>query len=204
MDMKEVKYNYLGREETYGESQKCINLIKKFNQFTKKVYGIEFSIFGYDEILGYSNDFGYYKLYNYGGETPLELKYGFNEDEVFFRLLDYFLINAGMYYEYDNREKFQKDFKNRFSDLDFKKINQRDINVYDEYFNDLYYYEYALDKWDKYYDGNIPLEIIGYYQNILNNDSWSNVQKVIWKYNLEIKKFDCKKNEKVRKLERNS
>ena len=82
--------------------------------------------------------------------------------------------------------------------MDFKPLYDLEDN---RYFQCLYFAEYALDNWNKYYDGNIPEKIIKYYENYLNNIWWSIEQSVIWTYNLETKKFDYTKKEKVRKRE---
>ena len=206
MDMKEAKYKYLGREETYGESQKCLQLIKKFNEFTKKVYGIEFSIFGYDEILGYSNDFGYYVLIDgdNGRTEPIVYNYGLDFQEAFFKIINSFLFNSSSYFEIDNREKLSVDFEQRFNNFEFK-ISDKDIDsfeFYGSYIPSFYSTEYCLNKWNKYYDGNIPQEIIKFYEDYINNDPRNEKYCISWKYNLETKRFDCIKREKVRKLER--
>lgn len=61
--------------------------------------------------------------------------------------------------------------------------------------------EYILDKWDKYYNGKLPEEIISYYENYLNNNQWTKDQNVIWTYDKETKKITCQKIQ-TKKLER--
>ena len=57
-------------------------------------------------------------------------------------------------------------------------------------------YEYILDKWDKYFDGNISEKIIEEYENKLNSLELNNKS---YKYNKEIKKFEVIINNRIRK-----
>ena len=56
-----------------------------------------------------------------------------------------------------------------------------------------------MEKWNIYYDDNIPHELIKSYEDYLSTGWWSKGQNVIWTYNPDTLKFDCKKNNKTKK-----
>ena len=199
MYSKDLKEKYLGREELYSETQKCIKLNGRFKKFTKKVYGMEFNIFSYCEIFGYLNGEGYYVLEDgdNGRIEPTVIKYGLNEEEAFFKILDTFLYGCGANYELDNRKKLVKEFIERYHKYGFKIEN----GMIDNYLGTIYIAEYCINKWNKYFDGNIPQEVINHYVEYVNDDYRNEMHGVNWWYNSEKKQFECEKRIKVRKKE---
>ena len=192
------------RKTTKVEKQKCRELNKMFKEFTKKVYGQEEDIFSYDEWFGYLEDYGYYLLVDGdpGKCLPYLNNYGMDKEKAFVLIIYNFLIGMHQHYEFQNRRILCKDFQDRFGIFGFKNSdkNFNELDFFDNYFNCLYYAEYDLDKWNKYYDGNTPDEIIKYYENYLNDIWWTKEKGITWKYDVENKKFNCQKNQKIKKL----
>ena len=147
----------------------------------------------------YLDNYGFYELVDvdrgYFDLIPL----GENIQEVINYSINKMLSMLSHDYEFKNRQRLNKEFAERFEDFNFKPLYNLDSN---RYFSCLHFAEYAIDKWDKYYNGNLPDEIVIYYENYLNNIWWTKEQHVVWNYDKVNKKFNCKKNVKIKKLEK--
>ena len=193
------------RKITKLEMQKEIELYKMFKEFNKKVHDDEEDIFSYDEWFEYLENFGYYILVDGdpGKCLPYLDSYGLEKEKAFISIINNYLSMNAIRYELDNRKKLSNDFQERFGIYGFNILDKKfnSLEFFDNYFTCLYFLEYNIDKWDKYYDGNIPVDMIKYYEEDLNNNWWSKEKNLTWEYDSNTKKFNCKRNIKVRKLE---
>ena len=176
--------NYNAKEQE--KIDKLEALIKNFQQ---KVFPQEKSIIpsgtvahGYLENYGYyiitDADRGYYDVYNYGLDLDIAFK----------SMITDILFSWAINHEFNNRPNLKIDFYNRFSTF-FD-------NTYEPCF---YFAEYCLEKWQIYYDGVVPADIINYYENYLN--SLEIKKNVVWRYDEDTQKLKCVKII-VRKLEK--
>lgn len=181
------KYFY-DRKTTEHEEQKMDELKTKMRAFAKKVGISDCGL----ELAGYLDDYGYYKLWD-EHRSKIGLMYlGEDIDEVFDVCIRMTLSSISNRYEFLNRKELQNDFKIRFHDIGF--VDEVRTNcILDNYCPQFYYYEYELGIYDKYYEGNIPQEIVERYTNSLNNFWWSKEQGVKWEYDYNTKKFNCSK-----------
>ena len=190
---------FFNHKQTKNERKKCKDLYNMFKYFTKKVYGENEDIFSYNEWFGYLDEYGYYILVDGdpGKCLPYLENYGIDKDIAFYQIISRFLDLNSHYYEFNNRSELEKDFVNRFGEFDFKPLYGLERN---RYFGCNYFAEYAMDKWDKYYDGSVPEKIIEDYEKYLNDIWWSKEQGVMWNYDINNKKFNCQRNQKIKKL----
>ena len=172
--------------------------VKKFIQKTKLSKDLSYKPYALISP-SYLDNYGYYELVDvdrgYFDLIPL----GENIQEVINYSINKMLSMLSHDYEFKNRQRLNKEFAERFEDFNFKPLYNLDSN---RYFSCLHFAEYAIDKWDKYYNGNLPDEIVIYYENYLNNIWWTKEQHVVWNYDKVNKKFNCKKNVKIKKLEK--
>lgn len=190
---------FVDRKKTEFEKSKELEVYNMVFDFLKKTFNISGDNFknliyrmGYFSFGAYLEDYGFYSLSDADrGYYDIEY-YGEDINIAFYKLVDDILFDYAHDNERDNRKKYMSDFDTRF-----------DVKG-NKYFSSLYETEYIIDKWDKYYEGNIPEYIIAYYEEQINDFVWSQENNTYWKYNRETKKFEPtkKKYNKVRKLEK--
>lgn len=172
--------------------------VKKFIQKTKLSKDLSYKPYALISP-SYLDNYGYYELIDvdrgYFDLIPL----GEDGDKVISYSIYKMLSMLSHDYEFKSRKELEIDFNNRFGNFNFMPLYDLESN---RYFQCLYFAEYAIDKWNMFFDDNIPGQIIKHYEDYLNNIWWSKEQGVIWKYDIDNKKFDCQKNVKVRKLEK--
>ncbi len=174
-------------ERSANEIRKTEELYELVNYFFRKVYDYQEDIF-YELLhsdycsLGYLKDIGYYAVedmergqYSFPDGLPCQ-----NLNKAFSILVNGLLKSESIEYEYKNKEKLVKESSKNNGDYNSLVVK----------------YEYILDKWYKYYDGNIPNDIIKEYENKLNNLELNNIN---YKYNKKTKKIDVITNDKIRK-----
>lgn len=175
------------RKQSKMEKKKLKEFKMLIKDFCKKVYGDD----NYNSFLinyasiGYLEDYGYYTITDADRGYCDVFNFGENINEAFKNIIIDVLFNHSINYEFENREILEQDFIKRF-----------DI----EYFGCLYFAENSLKHWNKYYDGNIPDNIINYYENYLNSIWWSEENNINWSFNLDTKKFNYKINTKIKKI----
>ena len=164
------------------------------NGFYQKVYGDDnynaFLI--YYLSIGYLEDYGYYATTDADRGCKNIINLGEKVDDAFVSFINDSLFSYAVDFECTNRDKLKKDFANRFGDM--------------EYFHCLYYAEYELNQWSKYYDGNIPNNIIEEYEKYLNSILLDDKGKRNWIFDIEQGLFTYKdnKDKKVRELKANN
>lgn len=183
------KKYFCNKEKTTIEHEKgeaLANLIKDFctKLYNEKMRNYQFLPSGYI-TYNYLENYGYYFITDADRGWRSVINLGEDTNRAFILLVSDILFVHSMYYELENREKLQADFKNRFGDI--------------EYFGCLYYAEIAFQEWLKYYNDNVPIEIINYYEDYLNSVWWSKENNLNWKYNPNTKLFDCHTIEKTKK-----
>ena len=183
-----IRKYFFDRKATENEIQKMDDLAIKIEEFAKKV-----DLDDYDfKFAGYLDNYGYYILFDedrgWYGLMPL----GEDIEEAFSNCISISLSYISHYYELKNRDELQKNFNSRFSNMGFV-IKETDEYILEDYCPLFYDHEYELSVYDKYYDGNIPTEIIERYTNSLNNFWWSKEQGVKWEYDYNTKRFNCSK-----------
>lgn len=182
------KKYFLERKLTENEQQKKEELFQLINNFINKVYSEELSFqefisTGYVSV-SYLNDFGYYIVSDRDRGHYEVINYGEDTFIAFQKIITEFLFSHSFNYEMNNREQLKHDYKIRFN----KEYNQC-----------LSFTEYCLNKWNIYFDNNIPNEIINYYEKYLNSVNYEQPDK-IWIYNIETKSFNLKTKDIVMKL----
>ena len=135
------------------------SLILSFYQkvFTEKTTAIKPSQFFFDVAnCGYLEDdnCGYYTIHENDWHKYVVISYGEDIDGVFLDVANEIINLKADNKLYKHRKEINNSLKKRF----------KNINNYE----DIFYAEYALNKWDKYFDGNIPKRIIAYYEFMLN------------------------------------
>lgn len=187
---------FVDRKRTEFEKSKELEVYNMVFDFFKKTFNISVDNFknliyrmGYFSFGGYLDNYGFYSLSDADrGYYDIEY-YGEDINVAFYRLVDDILFDFAYDNERENRRKNMIDFDTRFDGKDNK------------YFPSLYETEYMIDKWDKYYEGNIPEYIINYYEEQINDFVWSQENNVYWGYNRETRKFESiKRHNKIKKL----
>lgn len=162
------------------EKNKVEELKKLLKDFYNKAYETkgdlkEFIPYAYS--IGYLEKYGYYTMVD-GDRGIYEVtSLGKNLNPAFKFIMTELLTTDSTYYETENRQTLKKEFSSRFGDI--------------EYFHCLYFAEYCMEKLNKYYEGNIPEEIVRYYEEYLNNNSWSEENNIAWIYDPNKVKFNC-------------
>ena len=176
------KYNVKEQEEFDKLKALLIN-------FQQKAFPQEKSIIPSGIVTyGYLENFGYYVIENSDRGHYTVCNYGLDLDIAFKSIIKDILFSWAIDYEFDNRANLKIDFYNRFS------------TFFDATYEPCFYFaEYCLEKWQIYYEGIVPTDIINYYENYLN--SLEIKKNVIWRYDEKIQKLKCVKII-VRKLEK--
>ena len=162
---------FLAHQRTKLEQAKIDDLSNLISDFYQKVYnnpefGIDNTHFFFDFIdYGYLEDYGYYIVRNANQNYYTVTCYGEDINHIFIDVVNN-IINSKAYNElYKHRKQIKKNVYYRF----------RSSENYERIFSA----EYALDKWSKYFDGDIPEEIAASYENILNSEYNSEARVII-------------------------
>ena len=198
---KEVDYNiflihnnyelikkYVKNTKSNDEFAKTELLSKMILDFYKKVFNNEVNyinncIFSFDfYTYGYNLSDGYYVIYSgYSGYYEV-ITYKNNIDNAFMDIMANIIERQSYENVYNNRAYIEKEYKDRFGNINIL------WNIYES--------EYALDKLDKYYDGNIPEQIINKYLNKIK------IENGLVYYDIENKEIIIKKQTKIKSLEK--
>ena len=185
---------FVKREKTDNEIKKETIIIKLILDFYQKVYDKEMKeldndIFDFDLCdFGYIDNYGYYVI-NYDN-WGYYLVHCYGEDllEIFSTLVRSVLNAKRRNYLCKNRKIIKNEYRNRF----------RHFKNYDVIFNA----EYDLDKWNKYYNDEIPEEIINRYNDYVNNNYYLSKVNNILEYDKKYKIFKYTSNLKKRSLKK--
>ena len=182
------------RKETEVEKSKYEELSSMIGNFYKKVYGDDnYKYFLIDYLsIGYLEDYGYYATTDADRGYRNIINLGEKLEDAFVNLVGDALFTYAIVFEWTNRRELVRDYISRFGNT--------------EYNQSLSFAEYALNQWSKYYDGNIPNNIIKLYEEYLNSILLDDRGKTNWKFNIEQGLFTYKdnKDKKVRELKANN
>ena len=190
-DDKLFKKYFSERKETEFEKNKCEELSNMISTFYKKVYGDDnYKYFLIDYLsIGYLEDYGYYATTDADRGFRNIINLGEKLEDAFVNFVIDALFSYAVDFECTNRENLKQDYISRFGNT--------------EYNQSLYFAEYALNQWSKYYDGNIPNNIIKLYEEYLNSILLDDIGKTNWKFDIEQGLFTYK-DKKVRELKANN
>lgn len=177
---------FFDKELTENERKKCSELYELVNNFCKKVYGKKSSYIG----ICYLDNYGYYELKDIDRGWFDLMPLGEDVNKVALYAVDEILFKNGFRYELENRERLKQEFDERFKDLSFEP--NRGFHI-------LHVTEYILSKWEIYYDGKLPEEIINKNESYMNNLWWTKEHHGKWEYDINTKKINFIKD-KVKKL----
>lgn len=158
-DSKTINEYFIAREKTMDELVKEEILKRSILLFYNKVYKEkkkELNIDMFDQDIhsyGYIDNYGYYIIkYDSFGYYII---HNFNEDlsSIIFLLIQNILTKKRMNDLYHDKKNIKKEF---YKHYDMK------------YFDIIYPTKYDIDKWNIYFNGNIPKEIIDKYDNYMN------------------------------------
>lgn len=182
------KKYFCNRKQNDFEEKKLEELSVLINDFCKKVFGkdnFDFSSVIYT-VVSYLENYGYYAISDIDRGHMEIFNFGEDLDKAFKNIIINVLFIYSINYEFENRKKLENDFIHRFDNI--------------EYFGCLYFAEDSIKYWNKYYDSNIPDDIINYYENYLNDIYLSKENNISWDFDSDKKLFNCKKQAKVKKL----
>ena len=127
-------------------------MVLKFYQkvFVKEQKIINRDIFDYDFFnYGYIDNYGYYTIHDAGNGYYAVICYGEDINKSFIDVCQSIIDKNAKAEERENHREIRKIYKNRFGRQ--KK------------YKELFFINYALSKWNEFYDGNIPSEIVSMY-----------------------------------------
>ena len=193
-DDKLFKKYFSERKETEFEKSKYEELYNMISTFYKKVYGDDnYKYFLIDYLsIGYLEDYGYYATTDADRGYRNIINLGGKLEDAFVNLVGDALFTYAIVFEWTNRRELVRDYISRFGNT--------------EYNQSLSFAEYALNQWSKYYDGNIPNNIIKLYEEYLNSILLDDKGKRNWIFDIEQGLFTYKdnKDKKVRELKANN
>ncbi len=155
-----IKY-FLRRIRNENELTREIQLSSMILKFYQKVFVkdqkvINRDIFDYNFFnYGYIDNYGYYTIHDGENGYYIVTCYGEDINKAFINICQSIIDKNAKDEEKQNHREIKKIYKNRFG----KK------------YQELYFTNYALSKWNDFYDGNIPSEIIDIYLNELANNN---------------------------------
>ena len=188
LDPLYIKY-FVTKKVSLMEQEKLSSMRSLIRDFTQKVYDENTNVFTYNKCrLGYLQDYGYYLLANGDRGFYYIENFGLDENLAFKNIIIELLLGLAIDYEMYNRTTLYEDFAQRFAFLNI------------EYGSDIYFAEYCLRMLNKYYDNNIPQDIICYFENYLN--AHYNSQSINWKYNPTTLKFESLQPNNTRTLKK--
>ena len=143
------------------ENQKYDALASKVLDFYQKVYDTErqhlsYAMFDYEFYgFGYNKNDGYYVVDYDSSNSFVLLSFGESLDDAFLFLANKILDKKRIEYEQEHKRELRKEYKERFKALKaFDRLSKA---------------EYDLNMWNKYFDNNVPDNIINYYLSYVNN-----------------------------------
>ena len=175
---------YFMKDSSENEKTKLEELYERVSLFMQKVFEEEYKP-SKDYWFGYLDNYGYYQMDDFDRGWFELFNLGEDIDRVVFEVLDQLLYERSSEYEQNNREQLQREFNERFADQYFRPL----FNLNNKYARVLPMVEYALDKFDQYYDGKIPNSIIKHYEDYLTNIGWSKDQGIRWVYDSDAKQM---------------
>ena len=179
-----IKYHNESKSNLELEKEKLLNILilNFYNKvFDSNISKINLDIFPFDFYgYGYNTSDGYYIIYG-GLHNQYEVA-TFKDDIncVFIEIAEKIIERKSFDNVYNNRKMLRADYKERFGNVN--------------YLWQIYESEYTIDKFDKYYDGSIPEELLNKYINRIN------IEGIIYDKNNKEIKID--KQEKRRKLQK--
>ena len=176
---------------TSDEQEKATSLQQRIIQFEEIVRGTKHI----NELINhpyypewnivYFEDLGYISFVNADRDRVDVYYYGKTEDEAFINAMVSYELVVCEEYEFDNRERLNKEFSDRFLD---GKVKEND------YHGPFFFSELALQDFRKFYGDNLPKEIIQHYENHVNT-----IYPEKYKYDKEKNKFLLnKQNKKIK------
>ena len=183
---------FIKREKTDNEIKKekiLLNLLLDFYQkaYDKNTKELHYTMFDYDLCsFGYIDNYGYYMINYDNWNYYLVHIYGNNLFEAFSSLARSILNNKRREYLNKNKKTIKNEYFNRF----------KNIKNYEIIFNA----EYDLNKWNKYYQNEIPRELIDKYNEYVNDNYHLSKINNVLEYNKKIKSFIITNKIKVRSL----
>ena len=164
-----IKYFYK-RIRNENELIKEIQLSRLILKFYQKVYDekqkvINRDIFDYDFFnYGYIEDYGYYTINDGNNGYYIVICYGEDINKAFINIVESIINKNAKESEIKNHREIKRIYKKRFGSP--------------KNYKELYYTNYALSKWNKFYDGNIPNQIVDMYLNKLDSSLKNDITSV--------------------------
>lgn len=183
-----IKY-FCQRIRTENELTREIQLSRMVRKFYQKVFNkeqniINRDIFDYDFFnYGYIEDYGYYTINDGGNGYYTVTCYEEDINKAFINICQSIIDKNAKYEEKKNHREIKKIYKNRYG----KSKN----------YQELFLTNYALAKWNEYYDGSIPEEIVDMYLNRLNINENNKLD-----YDLSNEELIVNQKAKTRKLKK--
>ena len=153
-----------------------VELNKRVLEFYRKVFDknaeeMNLFMFGFNFLgAGYEPGKGYYIIYDSAYGYHEVVLYGENQEAAFVAIISNIIEKKSQKNLFDNKESIIEEYSQRFAGVN---------NVCP-----MYHVEYVLDKFDKYYDGDIPQVIVDKYLRSVKYDGM-----VVAKYDEKNKKI---------------
>lgn len=193
-DSEKFKTQFCNHVSNENEKSKERELSQKVLNFYQKVYdnnakSIKCDYFDYDfSGYGYIDNFGYYIVSYDGWGYYYVICYEEQTDKAFVNIVQSILTKKRDTYLQDNKKSIKKEYRERFNN---KQCSQFAFE-----------FEYDLDKWNKFYDGNIPDDLMQIYQRRIDffNDYSIYSNNKMLEYDKSTNKIIEKNISKTRKL----
>ena len=188
---KLFKKHFSEKKKTKKEQNAEKQLSSLVLSFYQKVYDKETQKINYSMFdlafctYGYLEDYGYYAI-SYDDNNHYCVEHYDGIHDAFISIARKILSHKFYSCEKKSKSDLKNDFKTRFGNV--------------RYFDDIYRYEYELDKWNKYFDGNIPNDLITMYNNYINSCYHAIAQKINLKYDETTQKIIMTDESKSKKL----
>ena len=127
--------------------------------FDKNAKELNLLMFDYNFLgAGYDSEKGYYIVFNGLYRYYEVVLYGDNAEAAFLCVVDNIIERKSQKNLFDNKKSILAQYHRRFAGTGITNVLP------------IYHIEYVLDKFDKYYDGNIPKDIVDKYLNGIRFD----------------------------------
>jgi hypothetical protein len=186
----EVFNKYFCKNKTEKEIEKERQLSELVLSFYQKVYNketkkVNYCLFDYDFCsYGYLEEYGYYTI-DYDIHNYYRVMHYEDIHSAFIAIARKIMNKKGMQEIEQNRKQIKTDLKKRFGN---KSATQ------------LWQYEYELNKWQQYFDNEIPQELIDMYTQYVNDSYYATTERMTYTYNKESKQLISKPKILTRKL----
>lgn len=152
--------------------------------FDKDTKGLNLFMFGFNFLgAGYDPEKGYYIIYDSSYGYHEVVLYGDNVEAAFVSIIGNIVEKKSQKNLFDNKDSILDEYSQRFAGV---------TNVWP-----MYHVEYVLDKLSKYYDGNIPTEIVDKYLRSIKYDGM-----MVAKYDEQNKKILLVEKEEDKRRQR--